>query len=304
MTCIGGERRILQTSSAAAAILSVVFACIFLGAPRPACAQAPVSSQVDTGSGYTPTQSGKLPSLYQGVGIDQHLGAQIPLDATFKDETGKTVTLGSYFGKKPVVLILAYFNCPALCPLVLSGATTAFKNSGFRLGNQFDAITVSFDPTDTPQEAASERQTYLKQYGTALSGSWHFLTGQKSQIDRLAQAVGFRYKYDPQTRQYVHAAGIVVLTPQGKVSKYFYGVRYSARDIHLALVQSSTDHIGSLADQVLLFCCTYDPATGKYHAVITRIIDIACGITVLVIAGLLLFLFKFAGKDKQGPQPA
>jgi protein SCO1 len=305
MICWGRNRRTFRNSWTAAAVLLVSSICISLGAPRPALAQAPVGSDSDApGTSYTAQQSGKLPDLFQGVGISQHLGAQIPLDATFRDETGKTVTLASYFGKKPVVLILAYYNCPMLCPLVLSGATTAFKDSGFELGNQFDALTVSFSPTETPKMAAAAKQDDMKRYGAgATPAAWHFLTGQQSQIERLTSAVGFHYKYNPKNGQYVHAAGIVVLTPKGRVSKYFYGVRYSARDLHLALVQSSTDHIGTLADQVLLFCCTYDPATGKYHAVITRVIDICCGITVLVIAGLLFFLFKFSDRVKQGGPP-
>jgi protein SCO1/2 len=286
-----------------ATVLIFILACASLGTPRGAAAQAPIASQDDTGG--PPQQSGVLPSLLEGIGIQQHLGAQIPLDAPFKDEAGKDVTLGSYFGDKPVVLILAYYKCPMLCSLVLSGATTAFKNSGFELGKQFEAITVSFSPSETPEMAAAAQKQYLNQYGAgAYTADWHFLTGQQSQIERLTSAVGFQYKYNPANGQYVHAAGLVVLTPAGKISKYFYGVRFEPRDLRLALVQSSTNHIGSLADEVLLFCCTYDPATGKYHAVITRVIDLACGFTVLVIGLGIFFLYKSAGKDKHDPQPA
>lgn len=268
-------------------------------------AQAPVAAQDSSGMLYSAQQPGQLPAILQGVGITQHLGAQLPLDAAFKDETGKDVTLGSYFGKKPVVLILAYYKCPMLCSLVLSGATTAFKASGFQLGKQFEALTVSFSPAETPEMAAAAQKQYLNQYGASdYAADWHFLTGQESQIQRLTNAVGFQYRYNPANGQYAHAAGIVVLTPEGKVSKYFYGVHFEPRDLRLALVQSSSDHIGSLTDQVLLFCCTYDPATGKYHAVIVRVIDLACGFTVFVIGLGIFFLYKSVDKDKGDPQPA
>ncbi|HTZ76219.1 MAG TPA: SCO family protein [Candidatus Aquilonibacter sp.] len=287
--------------------IALAFALIgsSLFAARTASAQAPVDTQQDNPSvAFSAQQKGALPSLFQGVGIQQHLGAQIPLDATFKDETGKDVTLSDYFGKKPVVLILAYYKCPMLCSLVLSGATDAFKASGFQLGDQFEALTVSFSPTETPALAAAAQKQYLHQYGVdADTADWHFLTGQQAQIQRLTSAVGFSYKYNPENGQYIHAAGIVVLTPAGKVSKYFYGVKFEPRDLHLALVQSSTNHIGSITDAVLLFCCQYDPSTGKYHAVITRVIDLACGFTVLVLGLGIFFLSKSVGK-KQGPQPA
>jgi protein SCO1 len=264
--------------------LTLVLVCMLLATSPAASAQAPITSPDDSVAPYSFQSSGTMPSLLQGVGIVQHLGAQIPLDAAFKDETGKDVTLGSYFGKAPVVLVLAYYKCPMLCSLVLSGATDAFRNSGFELGKQFEAITVSFSPAETPQIAAAAQKQYMHQYGgESYAGNWHFLTGQEPEIKRLTSAVGFQYKYNPANGQYAHAAGIVVLTPAGQVSKYFYGVHFEPRDLRLALVQASTDHIGSLADQVLLFCCSYDPATGKYHAVIVRVVDLACGFTLLAL---------------------
>lgn len=284
-------------------VASLVFALALLAIPRTATAQAPVSSQE-----YNPNlpgvaqQKGALPALFQGVGIQQHLGAQIPLDAAFKDEAGKDVTLGDYFGKKPVVLILAYYKCPMLCSLVLSGATDAFKKSGFQLGDQFEALTVSFSPTETPEMAAAAQKQYLHQYGAGIdTANWHFLVGQESQIQRLASAVGFEYKLNPANGQYVHAAGITVLTPEGKVSKYFYGVKFEPRDLRLALVQSSTNHIGTVTDALLLFCCSYDPGTGQYHAIITHVIDIACGLTVLTLGLLMFFLYR---SSKSNARPA
>ena len=286
-----------------AAALALVL--IALARPRITSAQSPVSTQDDNSMvPHVAQQKGALPPLFQGVGIQQHLGAQIPLDAAFKDETGKDVTLGDYFGKKPVVLVLAYYKCPMLCSLVLSGATDAFKKSGFELGDQFEALTVSFSPSETPQMAAAAQKQYLHQYGVdAATANWHFLTGQQAEIERLTRTVGFEYKYNPANGQYVHAAGIVVLTPEGKISKYFYGVKFEPRDLRLALVQSSTNQIGSVTDALLLFCCSYDPATGQYHAIITHVIDLACGLTVLTLGLLIFFLNKATGGDKQKPQP-
>lgn len=278
--------------------------CLCLCGWQGACAQSAVSVQDDNSNmPYAAQQRGVLPPLFQGVGIQQHLGAQLPLDAAFKDETGKDVTLTDYFGRKPVVLVLAYYKCPMLCSLVLSGATDAFKKSGFELGKQFGALTVSFSPSETAAMAAAAQKQYLHQYGMdASTADWHFLTGQQAQIERLTRTVGFEYKYNPANGQYVHAAGIVVLTPEGKISKYFYGVKFEPRDLRLALVQSSTDHIGSLTDAVLLFCCSYDPSTGQYHAIITHVIDLACGLTVLTL-GLLVFFLQRASADKHKAEP-
>jgi protein SCO1/2 len=251
-------------------------------------------------SAGTTTSSGQVPAILRGVGIDQHLGQQIPLDATFKDENGKTVALRSYFGKKPVVLILAYYSCPMLCSEVLRGAATSFKNLGFRLGDQYEALTVSFDPSETPALAAKTKRTYIQRYDDPSGAAgWHFLTGQKPEIDKLTQAVGFRYTYDTKTGQYYHAAGLVVITPAGKIAQYFYGVRFPDRDMRLALVQSSKEKIGSVTDQILLFCCTYDPSIGRYHALVARILQVAGGITILVVGVGLLLLYRWDSKRKK-----
>jgi protein SCO1 len=252
------------------------------------------------------TQSGAIPALLRGVNFEQRLGQQVPLDATFKDETGKTVTLGSYFGKKPVVLILAYYKCPMLCGEVLSGATSSFKKLNFKIGEQFNVITLSFDPREGPALAAATKQTYMKLYDDpAASAGWHFLTGQKSQIDRVTDAVGFHYKYIPQTQQYAHAAGIVVLTPTGKVGQYFYGIRYPEQDLRLALVQSSKEKIGSTVDELLLYCCTYDPDTGRYHALIGRVLQLVGLATIILLGTAILLLQRSEAKRKGGgPQAA
>jgi len=276
------------------AILAILFAASILST----AAQTLGGTQQSVG---TVTNSGALPAILKGVNFEQHLGSQVPLGATFKDEAGKTVSIGSYFGKKPVVLILAYYRCPMLCSEVLSGVTSSLKKLNFKVGDQFSVVTLSFDPTETPALAAQTKQIYIKQYGDPAAGaSWHFLTGAKSQIDRVTDAVGFHYKYFPQTKQYAHAAGIVVLTPTGKVGQYFYGIRYPERDLRLALVQSSQEKIGSPVDQLLLFCCTYDPDTGRYHALIGRVLQVVGGVTILLIGTAILLLYRSESKRGGG----
>jgi protein SCO1/2 len=247
-----------------------------------------------------------LPDILKGVYFEQRLGDQVPLDSTFTDEDGKPVVLRSYFEKKPVVLIMAYYRCPMLCSEVLRGAASAFKKLNFQIGDQFNVLTVSIDPQETPALATTTKRTYIKQYGDpSAAEGWHFLTGKKPEIDSLADAVGFHYKYIPQLHQYAHAAGIVVLTPAGKVAQYFYGIEYPAQDLRLALVQGSHEQIGSVVDQILLYCCTYDPGTGRYHALVSRLLEIAGGATILLIGGALLFLFRWDAKRKShGTQAA
>jgi protein SCO1/2 len=248
----------------------------------------------------------QLPNILKGVYFEQRLGSQIPLDATFTDENGKPVVLRSYFENKPVVLIMAYYRCPMLCSEVLRGAAAAFKELNFQVGDQFNVLTVSIDPEETPALAASTKRTYIKQYGDhAAAEGWHFLTGKKPEIDSLADAVGFHYKYIPQLHQYAHAAGIMVITPAGKVAQYFYGIEYRPQDLRLALVQGSHEQIGSVVDQILLYCCTYDPGTGRYHALVSRLLEIAGGATILLIGSALLFLFRWDAKRKShGTQAA
>ena len=277
-----------------------------------ACVCVPATLRAQTLGGVdapeVPPYSSKstaLPPILKGVNFEQRLGAQIPLDATFQDENGKTVELGSYFGKKPVVLILAYYRCPMLCTLVMDGAAKAFKQLSFDLGDQYDAITVSFDPRDTPADSKVHQAQYLKVYGhPEAASSWHFLTGTKDQIDRLTDAVGFHYAYDPRTGQYVHTAGIVVITPEGKVAQYFYGVTFDPQFLRLALVQSSKEKIGSVVDQILLYCCTYNPDTGRYEATIGRVLQIAGALTILVIGAGLFWLHRATKNKGGGAQPA
>ena len=264
-----------------------------VGASLPAVSQG----MPDAASAGTP--SGQLPPILKNVRYEQKLDNQVPLNLTFRDESGKAVRLGEYFGGKPVVLILAYYRCPMLCSQVLAGATHAFRQLPFRIGQQFNVLTVSFDPRETPALAAASKQTYVASYGQRQAAeSWHFLTGQQAEITALTQAVGFHYAWDPQTQQYAHATGIVVLTPSGKVAQYFYGIDYPAQDLRLALVQSSREKIGSLTDEVLLFCSHYDPNSGRYTAIMGRVLQIAGASTLLILGGVLFMLFYLDKKKR------
>ncbi len=238
-----------------------------------------------------------VPVALQDVGIDQKLNAQVPLNLEFRDESGKAVTLKDYFGKKPVILSLAYYECPMLCTYVLNGLVKSLKPLSFDAGNEFEILTVSFDPRDTHQLAASKKSVYLKEYGRPNAGNgWHFLTGDSESIRRLTEAVGFKYKYDPKDNQFAHASGIMVLTPEGKLARYFYGIEYSSRDIRLALVEASQNKIGSAVDQLLLFCFHYDPTAGKYSAAATNFIRLGGILTVL---GLSLFIVTAIRRERK-----
>ena len=243
--------------------------------------------------GRTAQNSKMLPPLLQNVGIDQKLNDQIPLDLVFRDETGKLVHLGDYFGTKPVILSLVYFTCPQLCPMVEDGLLASLKDLKFNIGEQFNVLTVSFDPDDAPSLAYAKRAVYLGMYNRkGASDGWHFLTGPEVSIKALTDAVGFHYNYDQKAGQYAHATAIMVLTPQGKLSKYLYGINYPAGTLRLALVEASHDQIGSPVDAILLFCCRYDPLTGKYSLIVSRALFIGGLITVISLGGLFFVMFR------------
>jgi protein SCO1/2 len=233
------------------------------------------------------------PQLLRDVGIDQKLNGQVPLDLSFRDETGRSVRLEDYFGQRPVVLALVYFECPMLCTQVLNGLLRSLQNLNLDAGRQFEVLAVSINPRETPELAAAKQKTYVGLYGRpGASGGWHFLTGDEPAIERLAKSVGFRYAYDPVSGQYAHATAIMVLTPEGKISRYFYGIEYPARDLRLGLVEASAGRIGSPADQVLLFCYHYDPTTGKYGLVISNIVRAAGLATALALGIFMLVMFR------------
>jgi protein SCO1/2 len=233
------------------------------------------------------------PAPLQGVGISQRLNQQVPLSLTFRDETGRTVRLGEYFGQKPVVLSLVYFNCPFMCTEVLNGELRAFRGLSLELGRDFEAVTVSFDPHDGASEAAVKNHMYSGLYGRpGGSAGWHFLTGDAASIQSLTDAVGFHYAYDQSSEQFAHATAIMVLTPNGRVARYFYGVQYPPRDVRLGLVEASAGKIGSPTDAALLFCYHYDPLTGKYGMAVANVMRIAGMLTVLTLGIFLWFMFR------------
>jgi protein SCO1/2 len=233
------------------------------------------------------------PPYLENVGIEQHLDAQVPPDLAFVDDTGRSVKLADYFGKKPLILNLVYYNCTMLCGEALAGLTGAMKMVKFDVGNEFEVITVSFDPRETPALAAAKKQDYIKRYGRpGAAAGWHFLTGPAESINALTKAVGFQYQYDPKTNQYAHATAIMVLTPQGRISRYFYGVDFPPKDLRMGLVEASQEKIGNAVDQVLLYCYHYNPATGKYGAVVSNMLQVGGAITILFVGGLLLILFR------------
>jgi protein SCO1 len=242
----------------------------------------------------TGSPSTGLPTALRDVKIEQKLDQQLPLDLVFRDETGQPVKLGQYFGKKPVVLAFVYYDCPMLCTQVLNGMVTSFRVLPFQIGNEYDVVTVSFDPRETSTLAAAKKKVYIdylpEKMRANASNGWHFLTGDQENIAKLTDAAGFRYRYDEATKQFAHASGIMVTTPQGKLSRYFYGVDYPARDLRLGLIESSENKIGSPVDQLLLYCYHYDPASGKYGAQIMKVMRVAGVITMLGIVAMLLFL--------------
>ena len=232
-------------------------------------------------------------AILHDVGIDQHLGQQVPLDVPFRDENGQTVQLGQYFGSKPVILALVYYECPMLCTLTLTGLVGALKAVSFDVGNEFNVLAVSINPTETPELATAKKAKYLKSYGrSGADAGWHFLTGDEASIQRLAAAVGFRYRYVPEQKQFAHAAGITVLTPQGLISHYFFGIEYAPRDLRLSLVEASNNRIGSPVDQLLLYCFHYDPVTGTYAATAMRIVRLAGAVTVLTLGTYLFAMWR------------
>lgn len=240
---------------------------------------------------------GRPPAL-RNIGLDQHLNAQVPLDLQLFDETGKSVRLGDLMHGRPVVLSLVYYQCPMLCNMVLNGQLHAMRNIPFELGKDYDAITVSFDPKEGAALAASKKATYVERYGDAsVGGRWHFLTGSETAIRTLASTVGFRYAWDDLSKQWAHASGIIVLTPDGKVARYLYGIEYPKQDLRLALVEASRGKIARASDQILLFCYHYDPTSGKYGLAILNTLKAAGTATAL---GLGLFVFVMLRRDFRG----
>ncbi|MBI2682285.1 MAG: SCO family protein [Acidobacteriales bacterium] len=225
------------------------------------------------------------PSILLQVGIDQKLGEQAPLDAGFVDESGNAVTLGKYFNRKrPVLLAMVYYDCPMLCDQVLNGMTSALDVLKFDAGKEFEVVAVSFDPRETPGLAQDKKHLYLGRYRRpGAEQGIHFLTGKQESITALTKAVGFRYAWDESSKQFAHASGLMLLTPEGKVAQYYYGIEYSPKDMRLGIIEASNEKIGNTVDTLLLYCFHYDPTTGKYGAVAMNIMRLGGVLTVLLL---------------------
>jgi protein SCO1 len=239
------------------------------------------------------------PSPLKDVTIEQRLNSQLPLDATFRDENGNTVRLGSYFGKRPVVLALVYYECPMLCTQILNGMVRAARVMTFNPGKDYDVVAISFDARETPKQALLKKKIYMKDFGRPeTANGWHFLTGDLDSIKRVTDAVGFRYKWDVYTATFAHASAIYVLTPEGKLSKYFYGIEYSPKDMRLGLVEASQNKIGNAVDQILLFCYHFDPTTAKYTIFAIDLLRAAGAATVLALGGFVFIMLRKDSRQK------
>jgi protein SCO1/2 len=252
---------------------------------------------------YDPSQtvSTGLPDALKTIGIDQKLGDQLPLDAEFVDEDGNAVKLGDYFKSgRPVILALVYYECPMLCNQVLNGLTGSLKGISLDAGKDFDVLAVSFDAreNDKPGLAKGKKASYVERYGRPGSeNGWHFLTGRQPEIERLTSAAGFNFKWDEKSNQFAHAAGIMIVTPTGKMSRYFYGIDYAPKDLKLGLLDSSENRVASPTETLLLYCYHYDPATGKYGLAILNVIRLG-GVATLLCLGAMVFVFWRRNKKK------
>lgn len=278
-----------MTRKASVAVVGFTLAAT-LGALSTASAQGWIGRGGGQPAGQAATER---PGLLAQVGIDQKLDTQVPLDLEFVDEDARPVTLGRYFGRRPVVLALVYYECPMLCTQVLNGLVSALDVLSFDAGRDFEVVAVSFDPGETPGLARGKKAAYLERYGRpGTESGWHFLTGRQESIARLTDAVGFRYAYDERTDQFAHAAAIMVLTPDGRVSRYFYGIEYAPRDLRLGLVEASQGRIGTVVDQALLLCYHYDPTEGKYGLVVMNLVRLGGVVTILAVGGFLWVAFR------------
>jgi protein SCO1 len=245
------------------------------------------------------------PGVLSRVGIDQRLNEQVPLDLEFVDENGRDVKLREYFGTRPVLLAMVYYECPMLCTQVLNGVTGALKVLNFDVGREFDVVAVSINPREGPGLAAAKKQAYVERYGRPeTADGWHFLTGREENIRALANAVGFRYEYDESIKQYAHGAGVELLTPKGVIARYFYGIEFAPRDIRFGIMEASEERIGSPIDSVLLLCYHYDPATGQYGASVITMVRIGAVMTMIGFAAFLFVSLRRERASRHGHEAA
>jgi protein SCO1/2 len=237
--------------------------------------------------------AGEPPAALSDVSIEQKLDAPLPLDAVFRDETGAAAPLGRWFGKRPVLLTFVYFRCPMLCTYVLNGEVRTLRALSFLPGREFDLVAISIDPADTPAAAAVKKKEFLAEYGRPEAAPGvHFLTGDRAASGRVARAAGFRFSDDRETGGFSHAAGLMLVTPGGRMARYFYGLEYSARDLRLSVVEASKGRVGSPVDRVLLYCSHYDPTSGKYGWVVMRIVRLGGLATVFTLGTFMLVMFR------------
>jgi protein SCO1/2 len=234
-----------------------------------------------------------VPAPLREIGFDQHLDEKLPLDIEFTDEQGRSVKLGSYFGERPVVLTFVYYDCPMLCSLVLNAMASSLKAMSLDAGKDFEVVAVSFDPRETPALAAERKRVLLERYDRpAAADGWHLLTGSQASIEQITKAAGFRYTWDEATKQFAHPSGIIVVTPEGRLARYLFGLEYGPRDLRLALVDASSGKVGSVVDSLLLYCFHYDPSTGRYGFLVMRAVRIAGAATVLLIGTFIAVMIR------------
>jgi protein SCO1 len=275
---------------AAACILNFAF-CI---TPARAQLQPGVPNQMGHQTGIV---ASNVPPQFKSVTFAQRLNQQMPLDAILKDEAGRTVKLGDYFGKKPVVLAFVYYQCPMLCPLTLNGISSALKAVPFTPGDEFEIVIVSFDPRDTPETANAKKRAHLSHWKTGdTAAGWHFLTADQPTIARLTSAAGFSYQWDETSGQFAHVSGLLTLTPDGRLARYFYGVEYSPKELRLALVESGQGRIGSAVEELLLYCFHYDPTTGRYGWAVMTLVRLGGLLTVAAVLGFVVMMRRREGR--------
>jgi protein SCO1 len=305
---VAGATRCAFAAAAVAILLiaepAAAFDALPSGAGQPPSDGGPGSGGGSLVTGPAVAAAGR-PAALREVGFDQNLGARLPADLPFRDESGREVKLAHYLGARPILLQLAYYRCPMLCPIVLAGLASSLKTLPFDAGDQFEVVVVGIDPTETPEMAAQSKRETLARYGRPQTASgWHFLTGPAASIAALSQAVGFRYVWDEQSQQYAHAAGVVLLTPDGRVSRYFFGAEFSPRDLRLGMVEATGGRVGTVVDQLLLFCFHYDPAMGRYSATALGWLRVAGAVTVLLLGAFIALSLRRDLRGRAAGRPA
>ena len=285
--------------------MALTVAVLLLGRGRPSAAQ--ISGAPTPGFKREPGMpASAIPAPLREIGFDQNLNGSLPLDVPLVDETGKSVRLGEYFGARPVVLVFAYYDCPMLCTQVINGLSSALGILTLDPGKDFEIVVVSFDPRDTPAHAAAKKAVYLERYHRpGADRSWHFLTGSQTSIDAVTNAAGFRYVWDEHTKQFAHPTGAIVLTKEGRLARYLFGIEYGARDLRFAIIEASAGRVGTPVDSLLLYCYHYDPSTGRYGFIVMRAVRIAGATTVLALGVFIALMVREERRGRSAsPHPA